>query len=182
MKFRFALSLLFILFSVAMAQAQDEGSLKTLPAGESFTDKEKRFSIRLPREPFDTRTNAEPGKKESAVQHKWLLREGVFFVAVTTFKESSFDTKQDVDAYVAELAEQLKKVTSFKTVWQKPLTHGSFNGAEILRENADGKRIYIRVYAKGRIMYTLTASLDETVEDAEPLMTAALNSFNIAAK
>jgi hypothetical protein len=163
------------------AAAQDESSLKKQPVSGTFTDPEKTFSIDLPREPFDIKTSSEPGKDGSETRYKWLLREGIFFVAVTTFKNTSFDKKTDVDTYVNDLAAELKKITSFRLASQTELTLGKFYGGEIVRTNAAGKEIIMRVYAGGHVMYTLTAVSDEEVEDAGPLLKAALASFKFLA-
>jgi hypothetical protein len=186
MKLKFwLLFLLFISFAAAAA-AQDEASLKkpTGGADDIFTDKEKTFSIDLPQKPFNTKTDAgadKNGKDSGATQYKWLLREGIFFVAVTKFNNISFDRKTDVDAYMADLAAELKKISKFRIASQKELKLGDVYGGEIVRANEAGEKIILRVFARGQMMYTLTAIVDKEVDDAEALMIAALDSFKFAA-
>lgn len=177
-----------ILFCTAVATAQgDEASLKkpttTVGTGgaDIFTDKEKTFSIELPQKPFDIKPDTGADKNSSATQYKWLLREGIFFVAVTKFNNISFARKTDVDAYMADLAAELKKISKFRIASQKELKLGDVYGGEIVRANDAGEKIILRVFARGQIMYTLTAIVDKEVDDAEPLMIAALDSFKFAA-
>jgi len=157
--------------------AESEPALKTLPATESFTDPGKKFSIALPREVFSVRT--EPaGSGQRTVVYKWLLREGVFFISNTTHDEDVFTSKEAADSYVDTFIDELKRVSTFKfDGFPLPVTAGVFNGKEVVRTNAEGKKVIVRIMVAGNEAYTLTASTDETIEDAEPLMRKALESF-----
>ena len=179
---KLVLSLMFILLSVAGAAAQVKNNTSKIPAADVFIDKAKGFSIELPGRPFDTKINEGPEKGGSETEYKWLLREGAVFIVVTNFKEKAFDSQKDFDAYLKDLLLQLEDVPTLRTVSQRPLPLGKFYGAEICRQSPKGKTVFTRIFARGHMMYTLTASIEEKVNDAQPLMIAALDSFKITTK
>jgi hypothetical protein len=156
---------------------------KELPEAENFTDPAKKFSIGLPREPFATIASPLNSVADHTnVTYKWVLREGIFFISNSTYEKDMFTSKEVVDSYAASFLEELQQVTTFKIYSQKPITLGTYSGSEIVRGNRDGKVIIVRILASGKEAYTLTASLDETAEDAQSLMVKALDSFKIAEK
>lgn len=108
-----------------------------------------------------------------------MLREGTIFVTVTTFEQTSFDRKVDVDAYITDLIAVLLKLTEYTLLSQTDKAQGDFTGREIVRINKNGKLIITRVLARGQIMFTLNALTDPKAGDAEKLMREALDSFTI---
>ncbi len=164
---------------------EPEPSIKALPKAlqeaESFTDPAKKFSIELPREPFATIASPLNSVADHAnVTYKWVLREGIFFISNSTYEKDIFTSKEFVDTYTASFLEELKRVTTFHILSQKAITLGAYTGSEIVRGNKEGKVIIVRILASGKEAYTLTASPDETMEDAQTLMVKALDSFKIA--
>ncbi len=154
--------------------------IKALPLAESFTDPAKKFSLELPREPFATIASPLNSVADHTnVTYKWVLREGIFFISNSTYEKDTFTSKELVDSYTASFLEELKRVTTFQIYSQKAITLGAYTGSEIVRGNKEGKIIIVRILASGKEAYTLTASLDETAEDAQTLMVKALDSFKI---
>jgi hypothetical protein len=182
MKLKLVFLLSFILCGALAAAAQVKDDTSPAQPTEIFTNKEKTFSIEMPREPFDIRTTPATETGGSEIRYKWLLREGIFFVVVTNFKEKAFDSQKDFDAYIKDLLSELSDAPTWRTTSGKPLTLGNYYGIEIMRQGPGGKTIATRVLAKGHVMYTLTAAVDETIEDALPLMMGTLDSFKISAK
>ncbi|HEV7644628.1 MAG TPA: hypothetical protein VGO50_11840 [Pyrinomonadaceae bacterium] len=184
------LSIFFlIVFGVAGAIAaqsspQTPNAAKPAPTpeleAESFTGPAKKFSIGLPREPFATIASPLNSVADHTnVTYKWVLREGVFFISNSTYEKDTFTSKELVDSYTASFLEELKRVTTFQIYSQKSITLGTYTGSEIVRGNKEGKVIIVRILASGKEAYTLTASPDETVDDAQTLMVKALDSFKL---
>jgi hypothetical protein len=161
------------------------------PAAEKFTGPGDKFSILLPAKPTEIKQNAKPGEWGSyypgqsvndgvTARYKWILPEGLFFVAVTDLKTTSFKTSEDLSKYLTGVRGRFDSLSSFWVESQKPITLDGFDGAEFIQNNPYGHKAFTRIYVKGQRMYTLRAETEKPYEVNTPLVIAKLDSFTIA--
>ena len=119
----------------------------------------------------------DPVKGSTKTQYRWDVEEGFFALTRASYEHRTFTT----DAEVAELVNIIKglvgKTAETKLISEKPLSQGKWRGADMVFKTGDWIKTCVRVMVAGNEAYTLTATVDHNITNAEILLIKAMDSL-----